>query len=54
MRDREDTSRYKSFYGIDNNDYQFVDIVIDVNSKTPEQIVDIIIDKLEEKELITK
>ena len=26
MRDREDTGRYKSFYGIDNNNYDFVDL----------------------------
>lgn len=54
MRDREDTGRYKTFYGIDNNDYSFVDIVIDVNDKTPDQIVDIILDKLAEKKLIEK
>lgn len=53
MRDREDTGRYKEFYGIDNNDYEFVDIVIDVNTKTPDEIVDIIIDKLKEKNLIS-
>ncbi len=53
MRDREDTGRYKSFYGIDNNDYNFVDIIIDVNDKTPEEIVNIILDKLVEKGLIT-
>ena len=53
MRDREDTSRYKEFYGIDNNDYQFVDIVIDVNNKTPDEIVQIIVDKLVEKGLVS-
>lgn len=53
MRDREDTGRYKEFYGIDNNDYSFVDIVIDVNTKTPDEIVQIIIDKLAEKNLIS-
>ena len=54
MRDREDTARYKDFYGIDNNDYQFVDIIIDTNDKTPEEIVDIILKKLEEKGFITE
>ena len=54
MRDREDTGRYKAFYGIDNNDYSFVDIVIDVNDKTPDEIVDIIINKLLEKNLISE
>lgn len=53
MRDREDTGRYKAFYGIDNNDYSFVDIVIDVNDKTPDEIVNIILDKLSEKKLIS-
>lgn len=53
MRDREDTGRYKAFYGIDNNDYNFVDIIIDVNDKTPEEIVNIILNKLVEKGLIT-
>lgn len=52
MRDREDTGRYKAFYGIDNNDYNFVDVIIDVNDKTPEQIVQIIVDKLIEKSLV--
>jgi len=54
MRDREDTGRYKEFYGIDNNDYSFVDIVIDVNSKTPDEIVQIILDKLVEKGLVSE
>lgn len=53
MRDREDTGRYKEFYGINNNDYAFADIIIDVNEKTPEEIVQIIINKLVEKELIS-
>ncbi len=53
MRDSEDTARYKEFYGIDNNDYQFVDIVIDVNNKTPDEIVQIIVDKLAEKGLVS-
>ena len=38
MRDSEDTRRYKEFYGIDNNDYAFCDLIIDVNEKTPEEI----------------
>ena len=52
MRDREDTSRYKEFYGIDNNDYQFVDLIIDTAKYLPDQIVDIIIKNLEEKGLV--
>ena len=54
MRDSEDTRRYKEFYDIDNNKYDFVDLFIDVNTKTPDQIVQEILDKLEEKGLISK
>jgi len=54
MRDREDTGRYKAFYGIDNNDYQFVDLIIDTANYNPEQIVELIINKLEEKGLVTR
>ena len=54
MRDSEDTRRYKEFYGIDNNDYAFCDLIIDVNEKTPDEIVGVIIDKLVEKGLIEK
>ena len=54
MRDSEDTRRYKEFYGIDNNDYAFCDLIIDVNEKTPEEIENIILDKLVEKGLIEK
>ena len=54
MRDREDTGRYKEFYGIDNNDYAFCDLIIDVNEKTPEEIVDVILTELENRGYITK
>lgn len=54
MRDSQDTFRYKKFYGINNNDYSFADLIIDVNSKTAEEIVQIIIEKLSEKKLISK
>lgn len=53
MRDSEDTKRYKKIYNIDNNDYKFADLIIDVNDKTPEQIVQLILDKLIEKKLIS-
>lgn len=54
MRDREDTGRYKEFYDIDNNDYSFADLIIDVNTKTPDEIVQIIIDKLVEIGLVSE
>ena len=37
-RDERDRARYMRLYGIDNNDYGFVDMVIDTENRTPEQI----------------
>ena len=54
MRDREDTKRYKDLYGIDNNDYAFCDLIIDTALYNPEEIVGIILAKLEEKGLVKK
>ena len=54
MRDREDTARYKEFYGIDNNDYKFVDLIIETDDKNPEQIVGIILKELEKRGFITE
>ncbi|MCR4579766.1 MAG: AAA family ATPase [Treponema sp.] len=54
MRDREDTRRYQEFYGIDNNDYSFCDLIIDVNEKSPEEIVEVILKALEERKLIER
>jgi len=54
MRDREDTRRYQEFYGIDNNDYSFCDLIIDVNEKTPEEIVEVILKALEDRKLIER
>ena len=42
-RDANDTARYKRIYGIDNNDTSVADLVIDTEGKTPQQIVDIIL-----------
>ena len=53
MRDREDTGRYKEFYGIDNNDYKFVDLIIDTANYLPEQIVDLILSELKKRNLIS-
>ena len=54
MRDREDTARYKEFYGIDNNDYKFVDLIIETDDKNPEQIVGIILKELEKRGFISE
>ena len=53
MRDSEDTRRYKEFYGIDNNDYAFCDLIIDVNEKTPDEIMGVIIEELKSRGFIT-
>jgi len=42
-RDAKDSARYKRIYGIDNNDTSIADLVIDTEGKTPEEIVNIII-----------
>lgn len=52
MRDREDSRRYKEIYGIDNNDYSFADLIIDTSLYNPEQISDMIINELKNKNKI--
>ncbi len=52
MRDSEDSSRYKKLYDIDNNDFSFVDLEVDTAKYLPEQIVDLILEKLHSKGLI--
>lgn len=39
-RDDADHERYQKLYGINNDDWTFADLVIDVSILTPEQIVD--------------
>lgn len=52
MRDAEDRERYKRLYSIDNNDFAFADLVIDVSNKTPEEILSLILDELMSRSLI--
>ena len=54
MRDNEDSRRYMKLYQIDNNNYEFADLIIDTSVNTPEQIVNIILEKLESMDLIQK
>ncbi len=54
MRDAEDSKRYAKLYGIDNNDFSFVDICIDTANYTPEQITGLILEKLFEKNLVSR
>ena len=46
-RDRQDNSRYLHLYNIDNNNYDFVDLVIDTDNLAPEKIAQLIISAAE-------
>ncbi len=43
-RDERDRRRYLKLYGIDNDHYEFVDLVIDTEPYTPEEIADQIVE----------
>lgn len=42
-RDETDRERYLSIYGIDNDRYDFADLVINTERMTPERIADVVI-----------
>jgi cytidylate kinase len=44
-RDRQDSSRYLTLYGIDNDDYSKADLVIDTDDIGPEDIAETILSK---------
>ncbi len=46
-RERSEATRYKKHYNIDLNDASIYDVVIDSGDKTPEEIVEIIVKKLD-------
>ncbi|MCL2139403.1 MAG: cytidylate kinase family protein [Treponema sp.] len=46
-RDRQDNNRYKRIYNIDNDNYQFADLIIDTDNLRPDEIEQIIIDAAE-------
>jgi len=46
-RERSENARYKKYYKIDLKDTSIYDIVIDSGDKSPEEIVEIILEKLE-------
>ncbi|ULQ60059.1 cytidylate kinase family protein [Brucepastera parasyntrophica] len=54
MRDAEDTRRYWELYQIDNTDFSVADMVINVENYFPEQIVQIIVEELIEKEMLLR
>jgi len=47
LRDEADHARYLKLYGIDNDDWSFADLVIDVSVLNPDQIVDRILEHLD-------
>ena len=54
MRDRVDSARYMKLYQIDNNEYEFADLKIDTATRTPDQIVTLILNHLEKKGVIAR
>lgn len=52
MRDTQDSARYLKLYGIDNSDYSFADMIIDVSTDTPDVIVGKIISELIRRNII--
>jgi cytidylate kinase len=48
-RIKSDIYRYEKYYGFNCYDTKYYDLVIDSTHKTPEEIVDIIIDKIKDK-----
>lgn len=50
-RDESDTGRYKALYGIDNNQHDFADMIIDTALHTPDQIVDLIVAEVQRRGL---
>lgn len=49
-RDKQDHSRYMRIYHIDTDDYSFADLIVETDNLTPEQIVEMIIEKAQELE----
>lgn len=46
-RERSEATRYKKYYDIDVNDTSIYDVIIDVSTKIPEEIAEIILQHLE-------
>ena len=47
-RETSEATRYKKYYSIDVHDTSIYDVIIDTSEKTPEEIMEIIIEHLEE------
>lgn len=51
-RDEHDRNRYLKLYGIDNDDYDFVDVIVDTTDRDPETVADIIIEEAKSRQLV--
>jgi cytidylate kinase len=51
-RDKRDRERYLKLYGIDNDQYEFADLIIDVTNRDPRMILDDIMMALKLKKLL--
>jgi predicted cytidylate kinase len=47
-REKSEATRYKNYYGVDVSDSSIYDVIIDAGDKTPEQIMESILDHLQE------
>ncbi len=45
-RDLRDNARYKKIYGIDNDKYEFADLIVDADTNDQYQIADIIVERV--------
>ncbi|MDR2898290.1 MAG: cytidylate kinase family protein [Spirochaetaceae bacterium] len=52
MRDEEDSRRYKGLYDIDNNDFDFADLIIETDSINAQEVSAIILDALAYRKLV--
>jgi CMP/dCMP kinase len=48
-RERSENTRYKKYYNIDLKDFAIYDLILDSSDKNPEEIVSLILSKLNEK-----
>ena len=49
-RDQRDHDRYERLYGIDNDQFEFVDLLIQASQMTPDEIADVIVHNADERE----
>ncbi len=54
MRDAEDTRRYRELYNIDNTDFSIADLTVDTETRSPEAIVLLILERLVERGFVVR